>query len=96
MATVMRVQGGFANIRFEIDYDDVLLRLLAVRCVNDSDHTCRASLTQIANGRTYTRDFAPHTTQSLSIPTNVAGRINVTIDARGRVDGVDWSFQESV
>lgn len=95
MATVTKSLGSFdnGNVRFEIDYSDTLLRLLAVRCINNSTIPASATVTAVSQPtRTYTRTFAASQTTVLNIPTTAATRLNITVDARGRVDGVDYQL----
>jgi hypothetical protein len=96
MAIVTKPMGGFTGITFQVDYDDVNLRLTAIRCINTTAHACRGQVTATANGRTYNRTFAANQTTELAIPTNAPARLSITVDARGRIDGVDYSLSEFV
>ncbi len=77
----------------QVDYDDQLLRLTLVRVINGTGRTARVTATAVANpSRTYTLNAAPHQTSTQNIPTGAQTRLDVTVDARGRVDGVDYQF----
>lgn len=86
MATVTKNLAIFdgGNVIFELDYDDVVLRLLAIRCINGSNQPAFGRATALANGRTYSRTFDANQTTEQAIPTNAANRLDITIDARGR------------
>lgn len=94
MATVTKNLAVFdgGNVIFELDYDNVALRLLSIRCVNNSNQPAFGKATALANGRTYSRTFAANTTTEQAIPTNPQNRLDITVDARGRVGGVDYSL----
>ncbi len=94
MATVTKNLAVFdgGNVIFELDYDDVALRLLVVRCINGTAQPDFGRATSTANGRTYSRTFAANATTEQAIPTNSQNRLDITIDARGRVDGVDYQL----
>lgn len=80
------------NVTLEIDYDDATLLLRAVRCVNNSAQPCAYRATHLATGRNVSGSFAAGRTVSVNIPTNAAARMQITIDARGRVDGVEYQL----
>lgn len=94
MATVTKTLGVFdgGNVIFELDYDDVALRLTAIRCINGSNQPAFGQATATANGRTYSRTFAANATTEQAIPTGAQTRLDITIDARGRVYGVDYAL----
>lgn len=97
MAIVTRVMAGDGDpvrgyVRFEVDYDDVNLRLTALRCINNSTEACWGKVLKNSNGRTYERTFAANTTTTLTIPTGAAGRLTITITPNGKIDGVDYFF----
>lgn len=94
MAIATKTLGGFDDglCRFELDYDDVNLRLTVVRCINNTAQPASAQATATANGRTATRIFAANSTVELAIPTGPTTRLDVTIDGRGRLDGVDYQL----
>jgi hypothetical protein len=87
------------------DYDDAQLRITQVRCTNNCQGhqnvdtgqldgwATKATLTVLSNGRTYTATVQPGQTLTQDIPTGAQARLDITIDARGRVNGVDYSVQ---
>jgi len=83
---------GFA--RLEVDYDDNQLRLRVARIVNTHPTlTARATATAVSDPtRSYTLNGLPNQTTSVNIPTGPANRLDITIDARGRLDGVEYQF----
>lgn len=95
MATVTIELGSFDERRvlLQVDYDDILLRLLVVRCINNTNFPARGTATAVPQpNRTYTATFPANQTTELNIPQNAANRLDITIDSRGRVDGVDYQF----
>lgn len=74
-------------------YDDVGLFLTNLSCDNtQGTKSTTGTATVISNGRTFNRTVAAGGTLSQAIPTGPAVRLGITVDGRGRVDGVDWSF----
>lgn len=97
MAIVTKAMGGDGNpehgyVRFEVDYDDTNLRLTTLRCINNSDLPCWGKVLKNSNGRTYQMTFPANQTTTLNIPTGASQRLTITIDANGRIDGVDYFF----
>lgn len=90
MAIVTKTLGGDTNVIFEVDYDDVNLRLTALRCINNSPNQVWAQATQLSNRRTYQKTFDANSTTEINIPTGVANRLNITITPSGKIDGVDY------
>lgn len=75
-------------------YDDVALRLTRILCDNTGGvYNTRGTVTVISNGRTFTALVAPGGTLDQALPTGAQTRLGITIDSRGRVDGIDHSFQ---
>lgn len=94
MAVVTKQLAAFdnGNVVLEFDYDDATLLLRAVRCINNSAQPCAYSATHLATGRSASGTFAAGRTASITIPTNAAARMQITIDSRGRVDGVEYQL----
>lgn len=94
MATVTRNLAYFGEsvVIFEIDYNDVSLLLLAVRCINNSAEPAYGKAYHLATGRMYDSYFPANQTTFLPIPTGPQTRMQVSVDARGRVDGVDYTL----
>ena len=77
----------------QIDYDDQRLRLTAIRIINTHPSlTARLSATSTSTGATFTLDGPPNQTSAQGVPSGQASKFGVTIDSRGRVDGVDYAF----
>lgn len=79
-------------VTFEIEYEANALYLTALRCINQSTEAAWGCVTHIATGRTYSMRYPAGQTTVLPIPTLSTQRLSVTIDARGRLDGVDSAF----
>jgi hypothetical protein len=92
VATQTKTLNGWEGCRFEIDYDDATLYLTALRCVNMTAFPAYGTATQVLSGRTRTATFPANQTTTISIPTGGAQRLQLQLDGRGRLDGVDYSF----
>lgn len=76
-----------------IDYDDALLRITGVHLVNPTTFAVFATAIRAnGTGQTYTLNAAPGQTIDVAVPGGAQARLDVTIDARGRVDGVEYHF----
>lgn len=95
MAILTKTLGSFENgaCVWTISYDDVALVLTNVSCTNNSSAPSRGTATVQANGRTFSALVAIGGTLNQNIPTNQANRLDLTIDARGRPDGIDYTLQ---
>lgn len=93
MATVTKVfaEHGDGLVRFEYDYDDTTLRVLAVRCINNSLQPAWAKAELMDGTRSRERTFAPDQTTEVAIPTSVAQRLTLFVNAKGFLDGVSFS-----
>jgi hypothetical protein len=78
----------------EIDYDDVQLEVNAIRCVNNTSGRVDVNAVKTMSpsfGRLYQARFPGGRTTFIGIPnTPPSDRVPITIDAQGRVDGIDW------
>lgn len=97
MAVVTRdVNGGTAadNTTWVVqyDYDDATLTITKARCVNNTPDQKTVAATLTSNGRTYSMACDPHATTEVNVPTGAAVRLQLFVDGRGRLDGVDWSI----
>lgn len=77
----------------EIDYDDVQLRLEAVRVINGGTRPLHVDAIRTSDRRLYQADFPAGTTTELAIPKNGADRFGISVDARGRIDGAEWALR---
>lgn len=75
-------------------YDDVRLRLETARIINTHPTlTARLSGFVVANpAKSFTLDCPPNQTVTQNIPTGQQARFDITIDAQGRIDGVEYRF----
>jgi hypothetical protein len=71
-------------------YDDAALVLTAVDVTNDTNQTVHIDATATATGRNVSVNVAAGQTLHQNVPTNQANKLAITIDARGRMDGVEW------
>lgn len=91
IGTAVEAAGG-AELR--IDYDDADLRVRAVRIVN-THPALTARVTARRNdgtGPVRTLDGPPNQTTEQAIPTSPSQRLQLTVDARGRLDGAEYAF----
>jgi hypothetical protein len=83
-------------------------RLIQIRCTNNSalGNNTRGTVTVMANGRSFTMLVVPTGTPagqvpqgaslgtfSQNLPGNAQSRLGISIDERGRVDGLDHHFE---
>ena len=81
--------GGSAVI--ELDWSDSSFRLQAIRCINTADHAVALTARATADGTEFSTTFPANATTTRNIPGGQAAKFGVTIDARGRVDGIEYS-----
>lgn len=68
-------------------------RIVRVMCNNDGQYNTRGTLTVTSNGRTFSRVVAPGGSLDVAAPAQQQQRLDITVDARGRVDGIDHHFE---
>lgn len=80
------------TFQVEYDYDDVDLRIRQFRGINNQniDHTVTAH--DIAADRTYTKVCPANQTTTQNVPTGAAQRLQLFVNANGKLDGVEWSI----
>lgn len=77
----------------EIDYDDGDLRVRTVRIVNGTTLLARVTARRTdGTGPTRTLEAPAGQTVSLAVGTIPAQRLQLVVDSRGRLDGVDYTF----
>ncbi len=93
MATVTMRVGGFEDeqVVFTIDYDDVTLNCLLLRCVNLTALPAIGTAARAGGGPSYSQSFPPGTT-TLAIPTGAAQRIRLALFRAGKLSGLDGWF----
>jgi hypothetical protein len=87
------VEFGGGSCVWSYDYDDVALRLVQIRCTNASEYPTRGTVTVISNGRTFSALVGPGDSLDQALPSTTQTRLGITIDALGRVDGIDHSIE---
>lgn len=75
----------------DFDYDDVLLRILSVTAINNTDRTITVTARSTSTNRTYTLPITAGTNQTLTIPAGAANRLDLSVTPSGKLDGVEWS-----
>jgi hypothetical protein len=106
MAIVTQQLAAFdeGRCRMEIDYDDADLMVRTFRCINDSVYPVGHPLAgqtipaygearrTNGTGPTYSQTFDT-TFFEQTIPTSPANRLQLTVNANGRLDSVEYSFR---
>lgn len=77
--------------RLEIDYDNVDLRVRTVRVVNTAPRGLVVTASRTNGTRTYSATAPAGQTSAINISTTTANRLQLVLDARGRLDGVEYS-----
>jgi YD repeat-containing protein len=79
----------------DYDYDDASLQVTGVRIANGTNLSTFVRVIGTANNRTYQKTTAPHTTETVTIGSNQAARLQLTVTPSGKLDGVqvaEWHF----
>lgn len=81
---------------WEYDFEDgatgAIRRITQIRCTNNGTFNTRGTVTVQSNGRTFSQLVQPGNEFSQNVPGSAQARLDITIDARGRVNGIDHSF----
>ena len=77
----------------ELDYDDVLLRATAIRVINGAPRAVIIDASRSDKSVSYSQEFPANDTTEILIPGASQNRLGVSIDERGRVDGIEWSMR---
>lgn len=88
--TKVLIYDAAQGFRVEYDYDDSTMRITTVRAVNTGSHDVRVTATRVSDGLSYQQVFLSGQTQAFLVPTTPAARLQLTLDALGRLDGVSW------
>lgn len=76
-----------------VDYDDAALRITAIRVDNPTSRAILAIARRVNNGRVYSSTFPAGQNTFISVPNSPPqDRLGVTVDAQGRVDGVEYEL----
>ena len=70
-------------------YDDLTLRMLAVHVENNSARNDVVSATATATGRNYVLTIPPGVIDQ-PIPQDTVSKLQLSVRANGRLDGVQW------
>jgi len=76
------------TVRFEVDYDDVTLRVSALRCVNDSGQDAYGELVRASDQAARGLTIPAGTTREVAIPQNPAAARFVFTLREGHVSGI--------
>lgn len=102
---VVEFDGG--AVFWEYDYEDGATggtrRITRFRGENHCDGSQHAgvswpstgTVTVESNGRTFSRTLQPGQTLDIAAPSQTQQRLDITIDARGRVNGINHQFTHS-
>jgi hypothetical protein len=75
-------------------YDDVDLRVRDFIGDNQSPtNAAQVAAHDIANDRTYNKTCPAATVTTQNVPTGAAQRLQLFVNANGKLDGVEWSVQ---
>lgn len=84
---------GGGEVLWTYEYDDAigggLGAITRVQCVNNSTWPTRAILTVLASGRVFSRRVLPGDQLSVEVPTGPQQRLEIGVDLRGRIVGLD-------
>ena len=75
----------------QIDYDDVTLRVRVVRVINPAPRGLVISASRTDRSRVYSVTAPANQTTEKAVSTGAAQRLQLVVDARGRLDGVEYS-----
>ena len=79
---------------FQYDYDDIDLRVRAVRCVNECHNPAYGWVARSSNTRVfYDATFPANSTVEVSISTGAANRLQLSVTESGKLDGLEVSFR---
>lgn len=81
------------NAVVELDYDDVALTLVTVRCINPTARALVVSGVATSTGRSFSRTFAAGQTTEQAIPQQQAQKLDITINPQGRLGGVEYQIR---
>lgn len=86
---IVKQEDGFVA---SYDYDNQANIITAVHIVNNSQRTYNVMVTITKNGRQFTRTIGVGQRIDRTLPKTALAKLEVFRDARGRVDGADWSI----
>lgn len=83
------ILGGAENggATIELLYDDANMRATGVQVTNNLPEAIYVEILRDGDNLLYSQRFPPQLTTVINIPTTPAGRINLIMDARGRLRG---------
>lgn len=77
--------------RLEMDYDDTDLRVRTVRVVNPAPRGLLVTASRTDGSLSYNATAPANQTTEQAISTGAAQRLQLVVDERGRLDGVEYS-----
>lgn len=86
---ILTDNGNVATI--EVDYDDVALTLVRVRCINGTARAVIVSGTVLKNGRSFSQTFAANQTTEITLPQNTNNKLDITLNPQHGIDGIDYT-----
>jgi hypothetical protein len=93
MATVNKIIGGMDGLMtVSLDYDDASLRVLAFHIINNATRSYTISATSTVNGKNYLFNILANSTIDQNVPPGASNRLQLSMTASGKLDGVEWSI----
>ena len=89
---VMRDDVSGLTATVEVLWNDQNMRLDGLRGTNPTSRGIRLIARAVADGTEFSTTFPAGATTTRNIPGGQAAKFGVTIDANGRVDGVEYSI----
>lgn len=89
----VRTDANGNTSRWSYQWNDASFRLTQISCVNQSMYNSRFVATSQTTGDVITFSCSAGSTFSQAIPPGQANQFGLSLDARGRVNGVDWSVE---
>lgn len=83
--------GNQATLNYK--YDDVSLLITEIDIVNGTTLGAFASGTSTSTGKNYQTTVPAGQNQVITVATNKANQLQLTVTPSGRLDGVEWEFR---
>lgn len=88
-----RTDANGNTCRWSYQWNDVSFRLTQISCVNLSMYNSRFTATSTTTGDVIAFSCTAGAALTQNIPTGQANQFGLSLDARGRVNGVSWSVE---
>ena len=79
------------NAIIDLLWDDARLRIESIRGTNPTSRAVALTARATADGTIFSTTFPAGATTTRNIPAGQLNRFSITIDGRGRLDGVEYS-----